>query len=120
MQSAVKDVAAYIEEAQQDRQESLTRLRRLCLETLTPYIEGMEYGMPCYKRDGVVEVAFASQKNYISVYIMKEGVVNANRDLLSGLNVGKGCIRYSSAAKLDFSVLRKLLSDTVQSQETAC
>src|SRR5260370_35606283 len=120
MQSAVKDVAAYIEQAPQDRRQSLVKFRDLCLATLTAYAEGIEYGMPCYKKDGVAEVAFASQKNYISVYIMKEGVVNANRDLLRGSNVGKGCIRYTSHAKLDFRLLRKLLSDTVESQEDAC
>ena len=76
--------------------------------------------MPCYKREGVVEVAFASQKNYISVYIMKEDVVRANRALLKGLNVGKGCIRYSKPEKVDFRVVQKLLSDTLESEEDAC
>src|SRR5262249_10600789 len=120
MQSTVKDVATYIREAPAERRECLTRLRKLCLETLASYEEGMDYGMPCYKKDGIPQVAFASQKNYISVYVMKEGVVKANRELLKGLNVGKGCIRYSKPEKLDFSVIQKLLSDTLASEEDAC
>ena len=120
MQSKAKDVAAYLEDVPQDRRECLTRLRNLCLETLTGYEEGMEFGMPSYKREGVIEVAFASQKNHISLYVMKENVVNANRVLLAGASVGKGCIRYSKPEKVDFGVVEKLLSDTFEAREKAC
>lgn len=35
----------------------------------------MEYGMPAYKRNGAVQVAFANQKQYISLYALKGEVV---------------------------------------------
>jgi uncharacterized protein YdhG (YjbR/CyaY superfamily) len=120
MQSSAKDVASYIREASQERQKCLTRLRKLCLDTLAGFEEGMDYRMPCYKREGVVEVAFASQKNHISLYVNIEGVVKANRELLKGLNVGKGCIRYTRPEQIDFSVVQKLLSETLESQEDSC
>ena len=44
----------------------LAAIRQLCLENLPGYDEGMDYGMPSYAKDGVVEFGFASQKNYIS------------------------------------------------------
>ena len=120
MQSEAKDVTAYIREAPQDRRECLARLREFCLEILKGYEEGMDYGLPCYKKDGVAEVSFGSQKNYISLYILKEAVLSANRGLLKGLNVGKGCIRYSKPGRIDFSVVKKLLTDTLMSEESAC
>jgi uncharacterized protein YdhG (YjbR/CyaY superfamily) len=120
MQSKAKDVTTYLREAPADRQAALTMLRELCLEVLTGYEEGMDYGMPGYKKNGVSEVGFASQKNYISLYILKEDVVQANRALLKGLSVGKGCIRYSNPKKMDMDVIRKLLVDTVQSTEPSC
>ena len=120
MQSSAKDVARYIRESPKERQQALTKLRKLCRDTLAGYEEGMAYGVPCYKGEGIAEVAFASQKNYISLYVNIEGVVTANRGLLKGLNVGKGCIRYSRPEKIDFSVVRKLLADTLESQEPAC
>ena len=120
MQSKAKDVAAYIQEAPAERRAYLSRLRALCLEVLDGYEEVMEYGMPGYKRNGVGEVGFASQKNYISLYIVKADVVQANRELLGGLSVGKGCIRYSSVKKMDFDVVRKLLEDTVRSTGEVC
>ena len=75
----------------------------------------MEYGMPGYKKDGIVEVSFASQKNYISLYVLKEPVVNAHRAELVTASIGKGCIRYC-----DFAVIEKLLIATQQSDEVAC
>jgi len=120
MQSSAKDVTTYIQEAPAERQEYLAQLRELCLEILTGYEEVMEYGMPGYKKNGTGEVGFASQKNYISLYILKEDVVQANRELLKGLSVGKGCIRYSNLKKMDKGVIRKLLVDTVNSNSIPC
>jgi len=96
MQSAATDVATYLREVPETRRAALTKLRNLCVKTLVGYEEGMYYGMPGYKRDGIGEVGFASQKNYISLYILKQGVLEAHRAQLVTASIGKGCIRYSS------------------------
>jgi hypothetical protein len=46
MQSKAKDVTTYIEEAPDERQETLHRLRELSLTRLTDLEETMEYGGP--------------------------------------------------------------------------
>jgi uncharacterized protein YdhG (YjbR/CyaY superfamily) len=120
MRSNAKDVETYLKEVEVDRRESLTQLRKLCLEILDGYEESMEYGMPSYKKDSEVEIAFASQKQYISFYILKEDVLNKHRHLLKGLNLGKGCIRYSKPEKIDFNVVEKLLTDSYLSESEIC
>ncbi|HEY0602010.1 MAG TPA: DUF1801 domain-containing protein [Herpetosiphonaceae bacterium] len=120
MQSTAPDVTSYIQEAPAERQPSLAALRQLCLETLAGYEECMAYGMPGYTRNGTIEVGFASQKRYISLYILKEDVVKAHRDALAGLDVGKGCIKYTRPARIDFDVVRRLLIATRESPEGAC
>ena len=62
MQSKAKNVAAYLKELPEERRRPLTRMRQLCRQVLVGYEECMEYGMPVYKRNGVVEIGFASQK----------------------------------------------------------
>lgn len=79
MQSKAQDVTTYLQDAPADRQECLKKLRALCLDLLDGYAENMEYGMPGYKKDGVVEVSFASQKNYISLYPKEETDAYPNR-----------------------------------------
>lgn len=121
MQSKAKSVDGYLKEVPEDRIESLRRLRTLCLEILDGYEESMEYGMPSYKiPDGEVEVAFASQKNYISLYILKEEVLNKYRQDLSGLSLGKGCIRYTKPEKIDYQVVEQLLTESRESDSPIC
>jgi uncharacterized protein YdhG (YjbR/CyaY superfamily) len=120
MQSTAPDVAAYIQEAPEERRASLLRLRQLCLDMLSGYEECMAYGMPSYKRDGTIEVAFASQKQYISLYILKHEVVDAHREDLAGLNVGKSCIKYTRPGKIDFEVVQRLLLATRNSTALPC
>ena len=120
MHSTAPDVPTYLQHIPADRVACLTELRQLCLDTLIEYEEGMDYGMPCYKKHGKVEVAFASQKRYIALYIAKQAVVDDFRGELGGLSVGNGCIRYPKPDKIDFTVIAKLLKATHDSPEKAC
>ncbi len=122
MQSAARNVNAYIKESPAQRQEVLIRLRDLCRAELTGFKESMVYGMPGYARDGVVEVGFASQKNFIALYILRTDVMLSHRYMLNipGVTLGKGCIRYSKPEKIDFGVVEKLLKATVESAGVVC
>jgi uncharacterized protein YdhG (YjbR/CyaY superfamily) len=120
MQSTATDVTTYLQQVPEARRPSLERLRNLCRKTLIGYEEGMDYGLPSYKRNGTVEVAFASQKNYISLYVLKQAVVDAHRAALSGANIGKGCIRFPKPEKLDLTVVESLLVATRESKEAPC
>jgi uncharacterized protein YdhG (YjbR/CyaY superfamily) len=121
MQSKAKTVDEYLKEVPENRQAALAQLRKLCLERLTGYEESMEYGMPSYKqKDGEVEVAFASQKNYMSFYILKEEVLNKYREDLAHLNLGKGCIRYRNPQQIDFVIVEKLLLESHRSESEIC
>jgi uncharacterized protein YdhG (YjbR/CyaY superfamily) len=122
MQSNAKDVTTYIKEAPAERQEVLTRLRDLYRATLTGFEETMDYGGPSYKRNGEVEAGFASQKNFIGVYILRTDVMAAHKDLLKvkDVSVGKGAIRYSKPEKIDFGVVESILRATVESTGPVC
>ncbi len=120
MKSEAKDVTDYLKEVPEKRLEALKKLRALCQENLQGYEESMAYKMPSYKRNDVVEVAFASQKQHICIYILKHDVMLANKELLKGLNHGKGCIRYSNPNKIDYEFIRKLLVETVASDSDIC
>jgi uncharacterized protein YdhG (YjbR/CyaY superfamily) len=122
MQSAAKDVTTYIEEAPIERREALNRLRDLCREILLDFEETMDYGGPSYKRNGEVEVGFASQKHFIGLYILRTDVMAARRDKLAGkgISVGKGAIRYSQPERIDFNVVESMLHGAVKSTGPVC
>jgi uncharacterized protein YdhG (YjbR/CyaY superfamily) len=76
--------------------------------------------LPGYRRNGSLEVAFASQKQYIALYVMKKDVVDEFRSLLPKAGIGKGCIRFTRPALMDFEVIGKLLSRVVESKSVPC
>ena len=102
VQGNAKDVETCIEEAPADRRDALVQRRRSCLRVLKGFEEGMAYGGPSYSRRVTVEVGFASQRNYISLCILRLDALATQRKNLKGLSVGKGCIRYTRPAKIDF------------------
>ena len=122
MQSSAKTVAAYIKEVPPARREVLLKLRKLCRDTLTGFRESMAYGGPCYSRNGVVEVGFASQKNFIALYILRTDVILSHRYLLTvkGISLGKGAIRYSRPEWIDFKVVESMLRATQESTGPVC
>ena len=120
MKSKAKTVDKYLAQAPEERRPALGVLRGLCLDELAGYEEAMRYGMPCYSRDGVVEVSFASQKGYVSFYVLKQGALEANAHLLEGLPVGKSCIRYRRPEQIDPEVVRALLTATVADTGLVC
>ena len=109
MRSDADDVDGYLAQVPADRRAVLSALRELCGQLLPGFDEAMRYGMPTYSRDEVAEIAWASQKRYISLYVIRADVLDAHRERLPGLDVGKGCIRYRSPAAVDFTVVQSML-----------
>jgi uncharacterized protein YdhG (YjbR/CyaY superfamily) len=122
MQSSTKTVPAYLNEVPLERRAALEHLRDLCRTILTDFEETMDYGGPCYKRDGEVEVGFASQKHFIGVYMLRTDVMNAHKHLLKGKGIshGKGCIRYSRPERIDLAVVERMLRATQESLGPVC
>jgi len=112
MTSKARDVKTYVAEVPAERRAAIKKLRALCRKTLTGFTECIEGGFG-YKRDGLIEVGFVSQKHSINVYVCKKGVVDEFREALvvpgSGVSMGKSCIRFSNPCKIDFAVLERIL-----------
>ncbi|MHA5047105.1 iron chaperone [Streptomyces sp. SD15] len=120
VQSDANDVDGYLAEVPEGRRDALTRLRRLCREELEGFDEVMAYGMPAYERDGAAEIAFASQKQYISFYLMRSDVREAFAEQLAGQDMGKGCLRFRRPESVDFDLLRSLLRATAAERGEIC
>ncbi len=74
---------------------------------------------PTYKKDTGIEIGWASQKGYIGFYCMAQEVMLANKELLQGIDDGKGVIRFRPG-KVDISLARKILNDTLLSEHKPC
>lgn len=113
-------VSEYIKNAPENRQAALNRIRSICKKNLPGFEETIEYGMPAYKRNGVMGVAFASQKNNIALYILKKPVMDKYRVNFAKSNIGKGCIRYHNPEKIDFELIEKMIAESYHSSDGIC
>jgi uncharacterized protein YdhG (YjbR/CyaY superfamily) len=119
MVSKAPDVESYLKELPADRRPVVEKLRSLCRQTLKGYTECMEYGMPGYKRNGSMAVSFASQKQYIAVYVGAK-LADEFRSALPMANIGKGCVRFSKPEQMDFDVIKQLLRRTMETKSASC
>ncbi|PYQ26191.1 MAG: DUF1801 domain-containing protein [Acidobacteria bacterium] len=136
MQSKAATVDEYLASLPPDRRNAVAAVRKVILDNLDPdYEEGMEYGAISYSvphrvfpagyhanpKVGLPFAAIASQKNYISIYLMGlycgciEGVsdtalVKWFKDAWakSGkkkLDMGKACIRFKTLDDIPLDVI---------------
>jgi uncharacterized protein YdhG (YjbR/CyaY superfamily) len=120
MISDAKNVTDYLQGVPENRKKALTKIRKLCKEILKGYKEKIAYGGPAYAKEKDIEIGFANQKNHICFYCLVHEVMLNNKELLSGFNHGKGVIRFSNPDKIDFELIRKLLTDTLNSEKKPC
>jgi uncharacterized protein YdhG (YjbR/CyaY superfamily) len=112
-----QEVDEYLAGLDPRRQEALAELRAMVLNEAPDAVETMRYRMPTYEVQGGVLCAFASQKQYVSLY-MDTGLVERHRADLDGLSVGKSCIRFRKLDKLPLETIRTMLRETLRSLES--
>ena len=134
MQSKATTVEEYLKEIPADRQEAMTKLRKVILKNLPKgFKEVMGYGMMgycvphsiypagyhCNPKDPLPFAGMASQKNSINFYHMG---IYADPKLLKWftdahakaspkkLDMGKSCIRYKNPDDIPYKLLGELVS----------
>lgn len=115
MQSKATTVTEYLKTVPADRLDALIELRDLCLRTLKGFKESMQYGMPSYSLHNEVQVAWNSQKDHLSLYILTDRILDSFKNELKKTDWGKSCIRYKKPTDLDFTLIEKILQQVVLS-----
>jgi hypothetical protein len=125
MQSSATTVKQYLEELDSERAPQIRELVKLVRNNIKPgFVETMRWGMISYEIPLVVSgetynkqplnyVAIASQKNYISVYVLgiyandDDPIEFRSRWAASGkkLNMGKSCVRFKTIQDADLPTL---------------
>jgi uncharacterized protein YdhG (YjbR/CyaY superfamily) len=111
-------VDEYIAAADPDRRKALRALRDVIRAAAPQAREEIRHRMPYYAYHGDV-VAFASHKNYFSLYVMGGKRLIDHRDAFGKLNCGKSCIRFKRLDELPLDVIREIVRDTAAANEAA-
>jgi uncharacterized protein YdhG (YjbR/CyaY superfamily) len=120
MQSKAATISEYLEELPPDRRADLTELRALIHRVSPESVEAMQYGLPAF---GDL-CAFASQKNYMALYVCEGDIVKTHLAQLGKVDCGKGCIRFKRLSDLNLksveSILREILKLRKQGIGPSC
>jgi uncharacterized protein YdhG (YjbR/CyaY superfamily) len=114
MRSSHEDVDSYLAEVPAERRPVLAQLRRLIRRVAPGIEETMRHGMPSYEIDGRSLCSFASQKDYLCLYLCETPLVEKHRKALGTTDIGKSCIRYRKPDAVPLAAIEKLLQDAVK------
>ena len=130
--STAGSVEDYLQELPRERREVLQAVRKVVLDNLPAgYVETMNWGMisyeiplerypDTYNKRPLMYAALASQKNYMSLYLMcvyshKESRVRFEEEFKASgkkLNMGKSCVRFKRLEDLPLDVVGEAIAGT--------
>ncbi|OEK04719.1 iron chaperone [Roseivirga misakiensis] len=98
MQYDVSSTDEYIAVLENDwRKEKLLQLREIIKQSATHLVEGINYKMLSYADQKGVIFHLNAQMNYVSFYVGDASKVDPSGELLKGIDVGKGCLRFKKS-----------------------
>jgi len=125
MQYDVKQPSEYMKSLDVDwRKEKLQELREIILQQDSAIQETINYKMLCFKLNGSVLFHLNAQIGYVSLYCGNTKKIDPEGDLLAGLSIGKGCIRFTktkdiSKTRID-DFIKQAVSLLKEGKDIAC
>jgi uncharacterized protein YdhG (YjbR/CyaY superfamily) len=99
--------------------EALERVRKVVQATVPGVEESRIYGMPAFRYKRRPLLGFRASKNHLSVFPFSAAAVDAVRHELSGFDLSKGTVRFTSDRPIPNSALRALLRYRLSELEDA-
>jgi len=101
-------VTDYIDKLNDKEKPVLERLRAIVYEAVPKAEDGFSYGIPTYRYKGKYMIAFASNKNFMSIYPGAE-VIDVLKKELSAFKISKGTISFTADQPLPDELLRTII-----------
>ena len=107
--STLPEVTTYLEALSPERRQCIEQVRTAILKRLPDAIETMHYNMPTYAHKGHLVAALASQKLYMSLYILPHDLLPHFADDIAPFNCGKSCIRFKKLEEAQVELLARIV-----------
>ncbi|MDQ0483970.1 iron chaperone [Guptibacillus hwajinpoensis] len=115
MQYEVNTPKEYFEALSDDwRREKLLKVREFILQNGPELEEGIQYKMLCYGNESFNLFHLNAQKSYVSLYVGDIEKIENGKDILKGLDYGKGCIRIKKSVDLHDSGLEDFVKKAIE------
>ena len=95
------------------RKDKLQELREIILKQDSSIQETINYKMLCFMLNDSVIFHLNAQKGYVSLYCGNTKKIDPTGDLLAGLNIGKGCIRFTKTKDISKTRIEDFIKQTI-------
>ena len=102
-------VTDYIEKLNDKERAVLQQLRDIVYETVPDTEDAFSYGIPTYKYKGKYLLAFASNKNFMSIYPGTEPI-EVFKDALTSFKTSRGTISFTVDHTVPDELLRNIVT----------
>lgn len=125
MQYRVNSPEEYFQTIDTDwRKEKILELREIIFEAAPEIHESIHYKMLAYGNEDHKVLHLNAQKHYVGLYVGTIDKIEGAREMLAGLDMGKGCIRIKKSNQIDDTGLRKFIEKTMEmwraGEDTSC
>lgn len=111
----VKTPQEYLENLEADwRKEKLQNLRSLILQQAPDIQEFIQYKMLAYGDESLSVFHLNAQRNYVSLYVGDVKKIEHSEELLNGLNLGKGCIRFKKSTIISDTRIDEFIAKMIE------
>lgn len=114
MQYDVSTPSEYLDALDVDwRKEKLLELREMILQQDAEIQESINYKMLCFTLSDSELFHLNAQSGYVSLYCGDTKKIDPEGTLLMGLNIGKGCIRFSKTKDISKTGIESFIQRAV-------
>lgn len=114
MQYDVQTPAEYMDSLEDDwRRATLEEIRSIIKSYGSELVEGIDYKMLSYRDDRGILFGLNAQKHYVSLYVGDISKIDPDGSLLQGINVGKGCIRFSKTKVVSKTRIKEFIERAI-------
>lgn len=115
MLSDARTPSEYIERLADDwRREKLQEIRALIKQHAPQLDERIHYKMLGYGDAENFVFHLNTQRQYVSLYVGNASKIDPDGTLLQGLNVGKGCIRFTKTKKVEETRISEFIARAIE------
>jgi uncharacterized protein YdhG (YjbR/CyaY superfamily) len=117
MSTKPKNIDDYLAPLSNEKRAALEKLRRAIQSAAPKAEECISYGLPAFRLNGKLLVAFGPAKNHCAFY---PGAfpVKAHKDELQAYDTSKGTIRFPADSPLPATLVRKLVKTRIEQRRS--
>jgi uncharacterized protein YdhG (YjbR/CyaY superfamily) len=115
--SRATTVEEYLAGVPSESRVALNKLRKMVKSAAPKATEGISYGVPMFKHNGMGLVSLGAGAAHCAFYVMSPEVMRRHAAALKGYEVGKGSIRFPADKPLPATLVTKLVKARIAEVE---